>query len=129
MNDFNPFVKKIEQVFELVEGHLQAELRINEMPNEKFSFFLSAHDQKEDLKTSVFGEAVESQGDLESREDESGNAHFVRELIFNHSEGKIRILTDLDHNHLSWVEIESGCTGFSGPLQLPEGRTFRVVGG
>ena len=129
MNDFNPFLKKIEQVFELEEGKLLAKLRINEMPNEEFAFFLSAHDQNEDLKTSVFGSAKLSDGDLESREDDLGNAYFVRELIFDQPEGKIRILTDLDHNHLSWVEIESGCEGFSGPLKLPEGKTFRVAGG
>ncbi|MCB9235062.1 MAG: hypothetical protein H6581_25635 [Bacteroidia bacterium] len=128
MDPTNPFLRKREQVFEYEDGPFYAELRINEMPGEEFTFFLWAQDRNEDLKTSIFGSATLSQGDLESRDDEGGDAYFVRELIYNGPEGRVRILTDLDHQFLSWVELE-GCDSFKGPLVLPVGRTWRVVGG
>lgn len=90
------------------------------------SFELSAAPPDAACRFRLAGEATEKQGDLESRYDGEGNAHFVAEYLHESEDCGASISIDLDTRSMAWVSvydcprIPEQCRPDSwGPLRAP----------
>lgn len=89
------------------------------------AFRMMVRNEETGCQTEVEGEAKlrGEAGDLESREDESGHSHFVKEFEFVSDQTRLIIALDLWEAELVWIYEgdarihQSGCSfGGDGPL-------------
>lgn len=72
----------------------------------------------------IEGDAKEKEGDMESRDDDKGQSHFVAEYVYESADCGVSVSIDMDTRKMAWVSVwdckamKEGCELPSGPLSL-----------
>jgi hypothetical protein len=73
---------------------------------------------------SIEGDAREKEGDMESRDDDGGESHFVAEYVYESPDCGVSVSIDMETRKMAWVSawdckrMKDDCELSSGPLAL-----------